>query len=185
MMGIGSVFSKIGSVLKAVAPTLAMAIPIPGVGGIAVKAISQALLGKPEGTENELTKAIANATPEQLLALKTADNQFKLDMAKLDIDVEKVAEANRESARNRDIEVRKLNSGKNRRADILSYIAVVSLISLIYTLIFTVIKDPSTRELIALLIGALTVIVKDVYGFEFATTRGSREKDERISAATK
>jgi hypothetical protein len=37
---------------------------------MATRAISEALLGKPDGTEDELINAAAKASPDQLLALK-------------------------------------------------------------------------------------------------------------------
>jgi hypothetical protein len=53
---------------------------------MATRAISEALLGKPEGTEEELQRAAASASPEQLLALKQAEQSFAVQMRELDID---------------------------------------------------------------------------------------------------
>ena len=70
---------------------------------MATRAISEALLGKPDGSEAELPEAAAKATPEQLLALKTAEQDFAVKMRELDIDLERIANADRDSARNREV----------------------------------------------------------------------------------
>ena len=46
------------SIIQTVAPTIGTAVGGP-LGGMAVKAISEALLGKPDGTPDEVSKAIA------------------------------------------------------------------------------------------------------------------------------
>jgi len=58
---------------------------------MATKAISEALLGKPDGSEVELLQAAERATPEQLLALKKAEQDFAVQMRELDIDLERIA----------------------------------------------------------------------------------------------
>ena len=90
------------NLVRTVAPSIASAVGGP-LAGMATKAISEALLGKPDGTEEELAQAAIKATPEQLLALKKAENDFALQMRELDIDLERIAGADRDSARNREI----------------------------------------------------------------------------------
>jgi hypothetical protein len=75
------------NLVRTVAPSIASAVGGP-LAGMATRAISEALLGKPDGTEAELTEAAAKATPEQLLALKTAEQDFAVKMRELDIDLE-------------------------------------------------------------------------------------------------
>jgi hypothetical protein len=86
----------------------------------------------------------------------------------------------RANARNRDIEVRKL-SGNNWRADILAVMSIVGLIGLIWTLLFVAIPDGPARDILLVLSGALVAIVKDVYQFEFGSSRGSKEKTFHLS----
>ena len=82
-------------------------------------------------------------------------------------------------ARSRDIEIRKLNSGKNRRADVLAYGASFFLFVFTTVLLFVKFEEGGTHDLLMILLGALIVIVKDVYGFEFGSSRGSKDKDEK------
>ena len=70
---------KLLNLVRTVAPSIASAVGGP-LAGMATRAISEALLGKPDGTEEELTQAVATATPEQLLALKQAENEFSIKM---------------------------------------------------------------------------------------------------------
>jgi len=72
------------SAVKTFAPMLGTALCGP-VGGVAVKMVSSALLGREDGTEDEITQAMQTASPDQLLKLKEADNDFKVKMEELGI----------------------------------------------------------------------------------------------------
>ena len=86
---------KFGSLIETIAPTIATAIGGP-VAGMAVKALSTALLGHENGTEDDITSALATATPDQIVAIKTADSNFKIQMKKLDIDLERISADDRD-----------------------------------------------------------------------------------------
>lgn len=91
--------------LAAIAPAIGTAIggPFGALAGTAVKAV----FGLAEDSTEEATaQALAKATPEQLLALKQADNEFKLNMQKLGIDLAKIDAEDRASARQREMEVK-------------------------------------------------------------------------------
>ena len=96
---------KLLDLVRTVAPSIASAVGGP-LAGMATKAISEALLGKPDGTEQELLQAVDRATPDQLLALKRAEQTFAVQMRELDIDLERIAVADRDSARNREVKTR-------------------------------------------------------------------------------
>ena len=68
-----------------VAPTLATALGGP-FAGMAVKAISSAVLGNEGGSEGDIALALTGASPDTMLALKEADNSFALRMKELDVD---------------------------------------------------------------------------------------------------
>lgn len=69
---------------------------------------------------------------------------------------------------------------RNIRADVLAYAAIVGLISLMWALLIRAIPDGSTRDILLILSGALVAIVKDVYGYEFGSSRGSEVKTEQL-----
>jgi hypothetical protein len=88
--------------------------------------------------------------------------------------------ADRADARKRDAAF--LTAGRNNvRGNILAYSAILSLVGLIYFLFFKTTEMPKTVEnLLLMLAGALMAIVKDVYAFEFGSTRDSQAKTQMI-----
>lgn len=79
-----SFWDEATGVLSAVAPLLGTTIGGP-LGGTAVNLLMSAL-GLPAGTSNDdLKTAIVGANPDQLLALKKADQDFQVSMATLDL----------------------------------------------------------------------------------------------------
>lgn len=94
-------WSKITKVLGAVAPTLATALGGP-LAGVAAAAVSDALIGRPDGTEAELATALQAGGADALLKLKEADQAFAVRMRELEIDLERIHQADRGSARDRE-----------------------------------------------------------------------------------
>jgi len=92
------ILKTFGPLIGSVAPTIATALGGP-VAGMAVKALSGALFGHENGTEEDIQAALANPTGDQLAALKKIDADFKTQMKSLDIDLERIAADDRASAR--------------------------------------------------------------------------------------
>jgi|TARA_R110002126_G_scaffold63234_1_gene162150 hypothetical protein len=86
------------AILGIVAPSLGTALGGP-LGGMAVKAISSALTGKPGTILEDLEGAISNATPDQLALVKKAEAEFKVQMKALDVDLAKINAEDRSNAR--------------------------------------------------------------------------------------
>lgn len=91
------------SVVGTVAPAIATALGGP-LAGLATSAVAKAFGLGAEVSEDEVVAAVRGATPEQLLALKQADQQFALEMNRLGVDLERIAAQDRDSARRREIE---------------------------------------------------------------------------------
>ncbi len=85
-------------IIGTAAPALATALGGP-LAGSAVKFLSGKILGKDEGTEDELIKAIEGWTPEQRLQLKSIDNEYNLKMRQQGIDVFEIETREKQSAR--------------------------------------------------------------------------------------
>jgi len=85
--------------LSTVLPTIGTLLGGP-MGGMAVEAVGKCL-GIDEATTDKVTKALSsgNLTADQIAALQAADLQLKTRMAELGIDAEKIAQADRASAR--------------------------------------------------------------------------------------
>ena len=91
--------------LGQVAPVLGAAIggPFGALAGTTIKAV----LGlSSEADETELAKAMEKATPDQLAAIKAADNTFRENMRKLDVDILKLDADDRANARQRESNLR-------------------------------------------------------------------------------
>lgn len=97
--------SKFGPLLGQVAPSIATALGGP-LAGVAVRTLSSALFGHEDGTEEQISEAMSNATPDQLAAIKKVDADFKVQMKSLDIDLERIAAGDRDSARQMQRETR-------------------------------------------------------------------------------
>ena len=86
----------LGNIIGSVAPTLGTALGGP-LGGMAGDVISKIL-----GVDNNpasLEKAIATATPEQLLEIKKAQKDFEAKMKELDVDLYKLETQEKQDAR--------------------------------------------------------------------------------------
>ena len=84
------------NVVGAVAPTLGTALGGP-MGGMAANMIAD-VLGCPNNPK-AIEKAVAEATPEQMLELKKAEQEFEVQMKELDVDVFKLEVADKQNAR--------------------------------------------------------------------------------------
>ena len=151
-----------GKLVQNVAPTIATALGGP-VAGMAVKALSTALLGHGDGSEDDITAALSTATPEQIAAIKKADNDFKVQMKALDIDLVKIAADDRASARNYAIQTHDLTPR------LLAFIIVVSWGCVQYFM-FTHVIEPSMRELIARVLGTIDGALMLVLSYYFGSS---------------
>tara|TARA_R110000868_G_scaffold69869_1_gene205857 strand:- start:457 stop:945 length:489 start_codon:yes stop_codon:yes gene_type:complete len=86
------------SILGVLAPTLGTALGGP-LGGMAARALSEALLGKPDGSIDDLEEIIGLASPDQLANIKKIEADFKVQLKALDVDIAKINADDRASAR--------------------------------------------------------------------------------------
>lgn len=88
-------------IVGTVAPAIAAALGGP-LAGLGVSALAGALGLGDGANEDEVASAVSRATPEQLLAVKRAEMDFVARLKELDIDLERLAVADRASARRRE-----------------------------------------------------------------------------------
>lgn len=162
------------SILASVAPVLGTAVGGP-FGALAGKIIGSVLLGKDNATEEELSTALTCATPEQLLSLKQADLQFKKDMAQLEVDLEKIASEDRNSARRREVDT---NDTWTHRG---LAIVIVIVWAIIQYVLLTQVIDTTMRELVARLLGTLDAALMCVLYYYFGSSSGSAAKNTMLS----
>ena len=161
-----------GPLIGSVAPTIATALGGP-VAGMAVKALSGALFGHNDATEDDIKTALSNPTADQLSALKKIDADFKVQMKSLDIDLERIAASDRASAR----DMQKENKDWIPRALAVS-VTVGFFAILLYMLVYGL---PTTgNEALLLLLGALQTAWGGIIAFYFGSSSGSQQKDKMI-----
>jgi len=162
------------SLVRTVAPSLASAVGGPLV-GMAVRTISDALLGKPDGTEAELAEAAAKATPEQLLALKQAEQDFAVRMRELDIDLERISNADRDSARNREV------ATKDWTPRILAALITVGYFGALFYMLRNGLPPQGGSEAMLVMLGTLGTAWGGVVAYYFGSSAGSKEKTDALN----
>ncbi len=167
-------------IIKTVAPWIGTALGGP-LGGMAVTAAANAL-GLGDKTTDAIKAAITGATPEQLLALKEADQNFELQMRSLGFqnvkDLEAIAAADRDSARKMQME------NKSNMPAIITSGVLTSFIGMALALFFLPIPDQN-RDQIIFMLGQLSGFTGSAIAFWLGTTRSSQTKDATISNLSK
>lgn len=168
----------LGTVLKTVAPWIATAITGP-LGGMAVEAAANAL-GVSDKTADAVKAAISGATPEQMLALKKADQDFALQMQALGFkqitDLEAIAAGDRKDARDMQ------KATRSPMPAVLSVVVVVGFLGLLVGMMSGELKVNDSQALLIML-GALGAAFGAVMQFWFGTTNDSGRKTDMLAKA--
>jgi len=153
---------KLGGLLKtvvgAVAPTLGTALGGP-MGGMAANMIAE-VLGVPN-TPKAIEKAIAEATPEQMLELKKAEQDFEVQMKELDVDVFKLETQDKQDARGK--------FGKDWTARIMGIATVGGFLGYIFMVTLQP-PEQNSEALINLVLGYLGGLASAVISFYFGAS---------------
>lgn len=161
-------------VLGSLAPTLAAAFGGP-VAGTAAKFLADKLLGKPDASQAEIEAGILGATPEQLATLRELDNEFRIAMEKINVDVFALEVDDRKSAR----EMAKVNMWPQVA---LSILVIGGYFILVYMLFSGEMKlTDGMAQMGNVLIGVLTAVIPMVFQFWFGSSHGSKSKTAAIS----
>lgn len=165
-------FSKVGGLIQQIAPTIATALGGP-LAGMAVKTLSTALLGNPNGTEAEVAEALTNATPDQLARLKEIDATFKARMKELDIDLERIAARDRSDAREREVKT------GDWTPKILAFGITIGFFGILAWM-FTHGMPVSGTEAMLIMLGALQTSYTGVIAYYFGSSAGSKAKNDML-----
>jgi len=160
--------------LKSLAPTLATALGGP-LAGMAVEAISKAIGVDPSEVQNVISSG--KMTADQIASIQQAELTLKARAQEMGLDFEKLAVADRTSARQMQI------STNSFVPPALSIMIVVAWSAVQYFLLTHVI-DPSMRELIARVLGTLDGALMLVLSFYFGSSSGSQAKDAMLHNST-
>lgn len=169
--------AKFGPLLGQVAPTIATALGGP-LAGVAVRTLSNALFGHEDASEDQVSEALSNATPDQLAAIKKIDADFKVQMKALDIDLERIAAGDRDSARQMQKET------KDWTPKALAFFITFGFFgALVWIVVFGI---PQTgTEVILMMLGSLSTSWTGVVQFYFGSSAGSKAKTDALAAKDK
>lgn len=167
------------NLIGTVAPWISAAIGGP-LGSAAVGAVSDAL-GLSDKTEESIKQALTGVTPEQMLAIKKADQEFQLKMQELGFNQIKdlsLIEANdRDSARKREMEV------KDHTPRNLAYAITIGFFSTLLFLMFAEIPDKS-KDVLYIMLGTLQTAWGACIAYYLGSTSGSKAKSELLAKST-
>tara|TARA_R110000823_G_C15932016_1_gene499575 strand:- start:1180 stop:1716 length:537 start_codon:yes stop_codon:yes gene_type:complete len=167
------------SVLSKVAPWIAAAAAGPaGLAGMAIKTAAEALGAATATTADEVVAAIGGATPEQLQALKAADQGFKLRMQELGYknvsELEAIAAGDRKSAR--DMQV----ANRSPVPAVLTWFLVIAFVANLAAL-FLLPVPADNRDILVYMAGQLSGFTAAAVAFWLGTTRESANKTALIA----
>jgi hypothetical protein len=193
-------------VVEQLAPTIGTALGTPVLGGaIAMLESVFGLTPTPDAVLPErqaaIADAISDATPEQLMAMKKADQDYAAKMAELGFksqaDLAALAVAEEQTYVADTADARRVNAGKRQvfylACAILATFGIVMGLSLwgAYALLTggLPIKDASvigiSAGLVGTIIGYTAANAQQVVGFFFGSSKGSEVKSEQIATAFK
>lgn len=164
------------ALLRTVAPALETAVGGPLL-PMAISTIGTAL-GLSDATEEKVATALAGAKPEDLLALKKADEDFAAKMKQLDIDLERTNAGDRDSARKMQTETRSWTP------HILALVITLGFFGILIGMLSGHLSSKDSPELL-LLIGSLATSWGMVVNFFYGSSSGSQAKDATIRAMAK
>ncbi len=173
-----------------------MPLPILAVLGLVAQYAPQLirrLAGDKAGAVADKVASVAQAvtgttSPEEAVAKANADPalaaQLRVRPAEIELDEERLEQQDREDARQRDIEVRKLTGGRNQRADWM--VGTVAFGLIVCVLILGLYHEKIPEGVITLLTTIASIFgicLRDAFTVEFGSSRGSKDKDAALVAA--
>jgi hypothetical protein len=162
------VWGAAGDVLRTVAPALGTAVAGP-FGGMAVRAITGALLGEESEDEGAAVAAVRAATPEQLAVLRRIDTEFQSKMEALGVDLEEIAAADRAHARDTNRQTGTIVPA------VLAAVVMAGFFGVLGALV--TVEIPYTGEqAVNIMLGVLGASVTQVFNYYFGSSRGSATK---------
>lgn len=163
------------AIVGTVAPTIATALGGP-LAGMAVSTVAKALGMSPDAKETDIKDAIAKSNnPELLLKLKEAELTFATKMRELDIDVEKIAAEDRNSARQREVALRDWTPKVLAIFYTVFYFGILLWI-LKWGLPADTANGSSAKEILNVLFGILSAAQMSIITYYFGSSAGSAKK---------
>jgi hypothetical protein len=162
------------SFLKSVLPTIASALGGP-FAGLAAGFIADKLnlSGK---TVEDVTSLISGATPADMIAMKQIDADLQKYFASLGLKADELENADRDSARKREMEV------KDSMPALLASIVTLGFFGILGWLMIKGFPAEN-KDILIYLMGALSTAWTGIIAYYFGSSKSSATKDKTISAA--
>ena len=164
--------------VNSIAPLIGTAIGGP-FGGMATAAITSIMGVDKDATDEQLTEAIRNATPEQLVQIKNADNDFKVRMRELGIKEEDLHAKDRDSARKREVAL-----GGDMTVKILAVLIMVGFFVICAYVLGWGLGEGVSAGLGGVIVGYASAKAEQVCNYYFGSSKGSKDKTT-LSALSK
>lgn len=148
-----------------------------------VSAISNAVLGKPDGTEEEIATAVTNGlTPEMVQAMQKADKEFILEAKRLRLQSKQMDLDNTKDARNMQRSILQQEDTYIKRF-IYNYTYIVTGFTLSYILMITFFEVPDKNVRFAdIILGfMLGTLLATLLNYHFGSSAGSGHKSTMFS----
>lgn len=178
-------WSGVKGAIGTIAPWIAGSLGSP-LAGVGVNALCQVLGLEPsKATPTSLQAALAGASPDQLLAIREADNRHAEVMKKLGYDhadqIEQTEESDRASARQREIAV------KDSTPAVMAWMIVGGMLIACGAIFFGVIptKDTTQAQLVGTAMGYLFAETRSVLAYFFGASRDGDAKTDIIADQAK
>ena len=146
--------------------------------GAAVSAIARAIFGKDGASEEELADALTTAGADQLIALKRAENEFRIALRQAALDEGRIDAGDRASARERQQKMRDWTP---------SVLGALIIGGFFLTLAAMVARKlpPGAETEFSIMLGALATMTAAVVNYFFGSSAGSREKTMLLTGVKK
>jgi hypothetical protein len=164
---------KIKRAVATAAPQIAQALGGP-LAGAAVAALSKAIFGEESASEEAIGDALDNATPEQLVALKRADQDFEIALRNALVEERRIDAGDRASARARQQAMSDWTPSGLGALIILGFFVVLGAM-LAHRL------PTGTETEFSIMLGALATMTAAVVNYFFGSSAGSKEKTRLMS----
>jgi len=169
----GKTRSKLKRAIASVAPGLARALGGP-LAGAAVEKLSRAIFGGDAVAEDVLAETFAAASPETLLALKKAEQEFQIALRQASVEEARIDAGDRANARDRQIKMNDWTPSVLGALVILGFFVVLG--------VMVAKKLPARAETeFSIMLGALATMTAAVVNYFFGSSAGSREKTRLIA----
>ena len=155
------------------APGLAHALGGP-LAGAAVGQLSRAIFGRDGADEDSLADALAQATPETLIALKQAEHEFQLALRQASVEELRIDAGDRASARERQIKM------QDWTPSVLGALVIVGFFMVLGGMVAFKLPPGAETEF-SIMLGALATMTAAVVNYFFGSSVGSREKTRLIA----